>query len=88
MRNGTIATIDSAGRVVVPKAIREEAGLLPGTKLEVRIRDGCIELEPQPLEVHIERRDGLTLAVAEEAPRTLTAEDVRQTREALRRGKK
>jgi AbrB family looped-hinge helix DNA binding protein len=31
-------TIDKAGRVVVPAAIRERAGLTPGTELEITRR--------------------------------------------------
>jgi len=34
-----IATIDKAGRVVIPAQIRSEAGLRPGMKLEV-VREG------------------------------------------------
>ncbi len=40
-------TIDAAGRLVIPKKIREEAGLKPGTALDVRVRDGVIEIEPE-----------------------------------------
>ncbi|MCB1301941.1 MAG: AbrB/MazE/SpoVT family DNA-binding domain-containing protein, partial [Tetrasphaera sp.] len=29
------ATIDSVGRIVVPKALRDELGLVPGTKVDV-----------------------------------------------------
>ena len=41
------ATIDKAGRVVIPKAIRDRAGLQPGMELEIAVRDGRVELEPQ-----------------------------------------
>lgn len=33
-------TIDKAGRVVIPAALRERAGLAPGVQIEVRIGDG------------------------------------------------
>src|SRR5687767_6104869 len=33
-------TIDSAGRIVVPKALRQALGLKPGQELEVRAADG------------------------------------------------
>ncbi len=46
-RNGifyaTITTIDSAGRIVVPK--REELGFRPGQKLELSAVDGRLEVE-------------------------------------------
>jgi AbrB family looped-hinge helix DNA binding protein len=40
----TIETsIDSAGRIVVPKIIRQQAGLEPGMPLTVSLREGRIE---------------------------------------------
>lgn len=40
------ATIDSVGRIVVPKALRDELGLVPGTKVDVsRYGDG-LHLQP------------------------------------------
>ena len=42
-------TTDAAGRLVIPKEIRREAGLKPGMVLEVHWRDGHIEIEPAPL---------------------------------------
>ena len=40
------ATIDSAGRVVIPKALRDRAGLVPGTQVDFRFHDGAIEIAP------------------------------------------
>lgn len=37
--------IDRAGRVVIPKAIREAAGLQPGSPLKIQYRDGRVEIE-------------------------------------------
>ena len=37
-------TIDKAGRVVIPVAIRDQAGLHPGTELEVILDDFSIRL--------------------------------------------
>jgi AbrB family looped-hinge helix DNA binding protein len=56
-------TIDAAGRVVVPKALRQAVGLRPGSEVEMRVSDGRIEMEPAPLEVRRERRGGLLVAV-------------------------
>ena len=39
-------TIDKAGRVVIPSAIRERAGLGPGTELEITVDDFGVRLEP------------------------------------------
>ena len=39
-------TIDKAGRVVVPAAVRERLGLEPGTVLQVTVEETGIRLEP------------------------------------------
>lgn len=44
-------TIDEAGRVVIPKAIREAAGLKPGTPLMIEYRNGRVEIERKSPEV-------------------------------------
>ena len=38
-------TIDKAGRVVIPSAIRDRAALGPGTELEVTVDDFGVRLE-------------------------------------------
>jgi AbrB family looped-hinge helix DNA binding protein len=38
-------TIDKAGRVVIPAAVRERAGLLPGAELEITLDDTGVRLE-------------------------------------------
>lgn len=47
-------TIDRAGRVVIPKAVRDEARLEAGSELEIVFRDGRIEIEPAtvPMRLH------------------------------------
>jgi hypothetical protein len=52
--------------------------------LEVRWRDGRIEIEPAPIPVRLERRGRLLVAVPEDEAPVLTAEMVEATREALR----
>ena len=42
--------IDSSGRVVIPKAIRERRDLKPEVPLEIAVRDGVIVIEPMVLE--------------------------------------
>ena len=39
------STIDKAGRVVIPAAIRERAGLTPGTELEITVDEFGVRLE-------------------------------------------
>jgi AbrB family looped-hinge helix DNA binding protein len=42
-------TIDRAGRVVIPKEVREQVGLTPGTEVEVRAVEGIVEIiAPRP----------------------------------------
>jgi len=38
-------TIDKAGRVVIPAAVRERTGLAPGTTLEITVDEFGIRLE-------------------------------------------
>jgi AbrB family looped-hinge helix DNA binding protein len=80
-----ISTIDAAGRIVVPKRVREQAKLLPGTPLEIRCRDGVIEIEPAPIVVRLRRRGRLTVAVPEQPVQQLSAAAVEETRTRLRR---
>jgi len=78
-------TIDRAGRLVLPKAIRREARIEPGAQLEVRVRDGRIEIEPAPLEVKLRKRGILTVAVPTRPVPPLTQEEVATTIASLRR---
>jgi len=53
------ATIDKAGRVVIPAPLRERAGLAPGTEVEVTLEDSGLRLErtaPPPRLVRVGRR--------------------------------
>ena len=78
-------TIDRAGRLVLPKAIRREARIEPGADLEIRVRDGRIEIEPAPLEVKLRKRGILTVAVPTRPVPPLTQEEVATTIASLRR---
>jgi len=77
-------TIDGAGRVVVPKALRQAIGLRPGSEVEMRVSDGRIEMEPAPLEVRMEKRGGLLVAVPSAPVPSMAASDVDETIAALR----
>ena len=78
-------TIDKAGRVVVPKAMRDELGLNGGSEVEIVLADGRIEIEPVPTPVRLVRRHGRLVAVADREMPPLTAEMVRETLEKIRR---
>lgn len=78
-------TIDRAGRLVVPKALRDELNLEPGTSLEIRAREGRLELEPLVTPMRLVRRGkGLVATTDEPLPR-IDADDVRAVTESLRR---
>jgi AbrB family looped-hinge helix DNA binding protein len=78
-------TIDAAGRIVVPKRLRDEMGVQPGQVLELELRDGRLEVEIAPVEFRLQRHRHGPVAVPREAMPTLTAELVRQTLERTRR---
>lgn len=61
--------------MVIPKAVREAAGLTPGLKLEVRCRDGIVEIEPVCADIKLVRKGSLLVAHAPGAP-TLTQKQV------------
>ena len=60
------AAIDKAGRVVIPKAVREAAGLKPGVKLDIRYRGGVVEIEPKFDGPRLEYRNGLLVGVLDD----------------------
>lgn len=79
-------TIDHAGRIVIPKPVRVEAGLAPGTPLDVTLRDGRIEIEAAPVSMNVVSgpRGATISADAVEMP-SLSATDVRAVLERVRR---
>ena len=52
--------IDSAGRLVIPKPIRDAAGLKAG--VEVEYRDGKVEIEPSRSQINLVRKGSLLVA--------------------------
>jgi AbrB family looped-hinge helix DNA binding protein len=76
--------MDAAGRLVLPRAIRDEARLEPGMPLRVVCRDGRIEIEPAEREVRLVRKGGILVAVPVEATEPLRNDTVRATTASLR----
>jgi AbrB family looped-hinge helix DNA binding protein len=76
-------TMDRAGRLVIPKEIRREARLEPGVPLEVKWREGRIEIEPAPTAVRLHRRGRLLVAMPRQKTAELTPEAVEETRSKL-----
>ena len=83
--NAMKATIDVAGRIVVPKPLRQALGLKPGQLLEIRAGDGRLEIEIVPTRVALKKRGKGVVAVPDTELTTLTAEQVRETLERVRR---
>ncbi len=77
--------IDGAGRLVVPKRVRDELGLVAGTELEIRVVDRRIEIEVAPTAMRLEASGRGVVAVADRPMPVLTAEMVRDTLERVRR---
>ena len=76
-------TIDAAGRLVVPKALREQLGFAPGLELELEAVDGRLEVAV-PSRVRVEEGPHGARFAAEE-PGVLTSEHVRSLIERGRR---
>lgn len=82
MMNAMNTTIDSAGRIVVPKALRTALGLEPGQLLEIRAGDGRLEIEVAPAPMRLKK---VGKGVADADLPALTAERVRDVLERVRR---
>lgn len=84
--------VDSKGRVVLPKSVRERLGISPGTEVTVREQDGKAVVEPEddPEQV-IERMETLVAETAADAGEPTPFDDdtdpvARRHRDAVRRG--
>ena len=82
-----ITTIDRAGRLVVPKAVRDAAHLHPGTRVRFRVEAGRVEIESVPLAVKLERHGSLVVAVPQSEQPVMKASEVAETTARLRAGK-
>lgn len=78
-------TIDRAGRIVVPKALRDELSLVGGETVELTVRDGRLEVEPQSASMRLESRGRGAAAYPDEDLPPLTADQVRTTLDQTRR---
>ena len=79
------ATIDAAGRIVVPKPLRLALGLKPGQPLDIRAGDGRLEIEIAPTPMKLKKRGKGVVAVPDAELPALTAQQVRDTLERVRR---
>lgn len=78
-------TIDRAGRLVVPKPIRDHLRLLGGGPVDVEEHDGTIEVRPVSVEVAIIQTPQGPVASSLSPLPPLTDAMVRDTLERIRR---
>ena len=78
-------TIDSAGRIVLPKPLRDAMGLEAGRKIDVVFIDGHIEIELAPADVTLERSDDLPVIRALTEMPPLSDSQIRDALDATRR---
>jgi len=57
--------VDQAGRVVLPKSIRDALGLLPGTKVDISPYGAGAQLVPAGRTARLVAEDGVLVAAAE-----------------------
>jgi AbrB family looped-hinge helix DNA binding protein len=85
MQSTHLVAIDRAGRLVVPKALRDELGLEPGQPLRASVRDGRLEIEPEPIDAELVERDGVLVITPNEPVPVLSTDEVRLIVESTRR---
>ena len=83
--NAMKSTIDAAGRIVVPKALRQTLGWKAGQELELQAGDGRLEIEAAPTPVRLAKQGKGVVAVPAEKLPPLTPDQVRETLERIRR---
>lgn len=83
--DGMRSTIDKAGRLVVPRSLRDELGLPEGGAVDVTFREGHVEIEPVPEDVRLVERDGFLAAETSGETELLTTQQVRDSLERGRR---
>jgi AbrB family looped-hinge helix DNA binding protein len=76
-------TVDSAGRIMIPKAMRSALGIGPGAKVDVSQYGGGLSIVPQSLEAQLERdRHGFLVIGGETA---VTDQQIFALRDEFRR---
>lgn len=78
-------TIDNAGRIVVPKSLRQALGLEAGQRLEIRAGDGRLEIEIAATTMQLKKHGHGVVAVPDTHLPVLTTDLVRETLERVRR---
>ena len=79
----TQVTIDKAGRLVIPKKIREKAYIKPGMKLDIHLNDGRIEIEPAAEPINLVRQGRFLVAVSPPGTPKMTHDEFEQVRQEI-----
>ncbi len=79
------STVDGVGRVVIPKRIRDEAGLAPGSQIDISYEAGRIEIEPAPTPGKLKRKGRWLVFVPGHELPTPERDIVAETREVIER---
>lgn len=74
--------VDQVGRIVVPKALREQLGLVPGSAVDVSLYGDGLHVAPAGRTARLERRAGKLVAVADTV---VTDDDVLGLIDTIRR---
>jgi AbrB family looped-hinge helix DNA binding protein len=77
--------IDGVGRLVIPKALREELGVHGPTDLELTAVDGRLELAVADVPAHVEELDGFPVIVTDRTMEPMSVAEVRTAVERVRR---
>ena len=77
--------IDRVGRLVIPKALREELGVHGATELELNAADGRLELTVADVPAHVEDRDGFPVIVPDRVIGPIGVEETRASVDRVRR---
>lgn len=77
--------IDSTGRLVVPKALRNELGLVGSAELEMRGVDGRLEITLVDVPARVADSDGAAVIVPDGQLAPMTIEETRDAIDRVRR---
>jgi len=74
-------TLDQAGRVVLPKAVRDELRLSPGDTLDLTVQGEDVTLRPRRAATALQKERGIWVL---RTGKTLTAEETQAIRDNVR----
>lgn len=66
------ATVDQVGRIVIPKVLREQVGLHPGSTVDISLYGDGLHVTAGGRTARLVRRDGKLVAVAD----TVVTDDI------------